>query len=57
MLVALAEDLGVRALAGLASVDEALRAEGVARRAVRAVLAERSPEARGGPLPLFGVER
>jgi hypothetical protein len=41
MLAALAEDLAARRLAGqLVSFDELLRAEGCARRAVKAVLAE-----------------
>ena len=42
MLAALAEDLAARRLAGQpVSFDELLRAEGCARRAVKAVLAER----------------
>jgi hypothetical protein len=42
MLAALAEDLAARRLAGqLVSFDELLRAEGCAKRAIRAVLAER----------------
>jgi hypothetical protein len=42
MLCALAEDLAARRLAGqLIPLDDVLRAEGVAKRAVKAVLAER----------------
>jgi hypothetical protein len=42
MLAALAEDLAARRLAGQAiSFDELLRAEGVAKRAIQAIVAER----------------
>jgi hypothetical protein len=46
MLAALAEDLAARRLAGQPiSINELLRAEGVAKRAIKAVLAERpAPE-------------
>ena len=61
VLCALAEDLGARRLAGQpVSLDELLRVEGVAKRAIRAVLAEcpvkparaLDPDA---PLPRFGA--
>ena len=46
-LCVIAEDLAARQLAGLeVSLDEVLRAEGVARRAVRAIVAERPAQAR-----------
>jgi hypothetical protein len=42
MLTAIAEDLAARQLAGLpVTLDEVLRAEGVARRSVQAILANR----------------
>jgi hypothetical protein len=48
MLAALAEDLAARRLAGQpVSFDELLRVEGVAKRAIRAVLAECPPQPRG----------
>ena len=48
MLAALAEDLAARRLAGQpVSFDELLRVEGVAKRAICAVLAERPPQPRG----------
>ena len=48
MLAALAEDLAARRLGGQpVSFDELLRVEGVAKRAIRAVLAERPPQPRG----------
>jgi hypothetical protein len=48
MLCALAEDLLARRLAGQpVPMDEVLRAEGVARRAVRAIVAERPAKPRG----------
>jgi hypothetical protein len=50
MLAALAEDLAARRLAGqVISFDELLRAEGCAKRAIRAVLAECPPKPRGLP--------
>ena len=46
MLTAIAEDLAARQLAGLSGcLDEVLRAEGVARRAVAAVLASKTEPA------------
>jgi hypothetical protein len=48
VLAALAEDLAARRLAGQSvSFDELLRVEGVAKRAIRAVLAECPPPPRG----------
>jgi hypothetical protein len=48
VLCAIAEDLATRRLAGQpVPMDELLRAEGVARRAVQAILAERPPQPRG----------
>lgn len=48
VLCAIAEDLATRRLAGQpVPMDELLRAEGVARRAVRAIVAERPPQPRG----------
>jgi hypothetical protein len=61
VLCAIAEDLAARRLAGqLVSLDELLRTQGVAKRAIRAVLAEcpvkparaLDPDA---PLPRFGA--
>jgi hypothetical protein len=48
VLCAIAEDLATRRLAGQpVLMDEVLRAEGVARRAVRAIVAECPPKPRG----------
>jgi hypothetical protein len=48
VLCAIAEDLSVRRLGGQpVPIDEVLRAEGVARRAVRAIVAERPAKPRG----------
>jgi hypothetical protein len=48
VLCAIAEDLATRRLAGQqVPMDEVLRAEGVARRAVRAIVAERPAKPRG----------
>jgi hypothetical protein len=57
MLTAIAEDLAARQLAGLSvCLDEALRAEGVARRAVAAVLATK-PEPKPAERPGLAIAR
>jgi hypothetical protein len=60
LLKVLAEDLAAKQLQGEPiPLDAVLRAEGVARRAVKAVLAERPPRERGGlrSLEPLGVNR
>jgi hypothetical protein len=60
LMLVLAEDLAARRLKGEAiPLDAVLRAEGCARRAVKAVLAERPPPERGGlrSLQPLGVSR
>src|SRR5215831_12635532 len=57
MLTAIAEDLAARQLAGLpVSLDEVLRAEGVARRSVQAILANR-PEPKPTERPGLAIAR
>jgi hypothetical protein len=60
LMTVLAEDLAGRRLQGEAiPLDAVLRAEGCARRAVKAVLAERPPQRRGGlqALEPLGIDR
>jgi len=57
MLTAIAEDLAARQLAGLpVTLDEVLRAEGVARRSVQAILANR-PEPKPTERPGLAIAR
>jgi len=57
MLTAIAEDLAARQLAGLSvCLDEVLRAEGVARRAVAGVLATK-PEPKPAERPALAIAR